>query len=180
MLGVILPGIEAVKRKGLVADDAGGAVSGCRVDAMGIHVRLRAGHEKTAYPRQDMQPGEVEVSPIHHVDGSGLGSQQVECMRVVQLAVRDMDIARDAAAGPAACTSLPQPWASGNEPKGRPADTGVGRTRSCRCSWRPPWKYPRDCPNRLPPFKSTPHVIARNPASIMAFSDSALQLTGQH
>ena len=39
-LGVILTGVDAVQRDGLVANDAGRAIRRRRIDAMSIHVRL--------------------------------------------------------------------------------------------------------------------------------------------
>ena len=44
-----------------------------------------------------MQAGEIDVAAIHDVDG-GLREQQIERVNVVQLAVRDVDEARDVAA----------------------------------------------------------------------------------
>ncbi len=38
---------------------------------------------------------------------------------------------------------------------------------------------PEDCPINIQPFKSETPFIARNPLSVMAFSDSTLHLTGQ-
>ena len=46
---------------------------------------------------QDLEAGEIDVGVIHDVDGSGLRQEQVEGMDVVQLAVRDVDEARNAA-----------------------------------------------------------------------------------
>ncbi len=43
---------------------------------MGIHVRLGSGHKEAARQMQDMQPGVVEVSPIHHVGRSHLENQE--------------------------------------------------------------------------------------------------------
>jgi hypothetical protein len=41
-------------------------------------------------------------------------------------------------------------------------------------------KKPEDCQNRLSTFKSETPFIARDPASVMAFSDSLLHLTGHY
>ncbi|MDR3299252.1 MAG: hypothetical protein LBU43_04435, partial [Candidatus Accumulibacter sp.] len=40
-------------------------------------------------------------------------------------------------------------------------------------------KNARDCQNQTASFKSTPHPIARNPASVNALNNSLLHLTGQ-
>src|SRR5260370_37090392 len=41
---------------------------------------------------------EVDVAAIHDIDGARFGEQQIEGVNVVQLAVRDVDEARDVAA----------------------------------------------------------------------------------
>jgi hypothetical protein len=47
---------------------------------------------------QQVKPGEVEVATIHDVDGAGFWHQNVEHIDIAQLAVGDMDEARDVAA----------------------------------------------------------------------------------
>jgi hypothetical protein len=45
-----------------------------------------------------MEPDEIDIAAIHHVDGARFREQQIERVDIVQLAVRDMDEARDVAA----------------------------------------------------------------------------------
>ena len=40
---------------------------------------------------QRVQAGEIHVSPIHDMDGTGLGEQHIERMDIVQLAVGYVD-----------------------------------------------------------------------------------------
>ncbi len=47
---------------------------------------------------QAIQPLEIDVAAIHDVEGAGLRYQQVEDIDIVQLAVGDVDEARNAAA----------------------------------------------------------------------------------
>ena len=47
---------------------------------------------------QDVKAREIDVAAIHDVDRAGFGDQQIERMNVVQLAVRDVNEARDVAA----------------------------------------------------------------------------------
>ena len=47
---------------------------------------------------QDVKAREVDVAAIHDVDGACFGDQQIESVNVVQLAVRDVNEARDVAA----------------------------------------------------------------------------------
>src|SRR5580693_6135081 len=45
-----------------------------------------------------MEPGEIDIAPIHDVDCARLREQQVERVNVVQLAIRHVDEAREVAA----------------------------------------------------------------------------------
>jgi hypothetical protein len=45
---------------------------------------------KNAPACRSMQPGEIDVATIHHVDGAGLGQQHVKRMHIVHLAVGDV------------------------------------------------------------------------------------------
>ena len=64
---------------------------------MGIHVRLGARDEEGASLVQHVKASEIDVGAIHDVDGPGFRHKQVEGMNVVQLAIRDVDEARNAA-----------------------------------------------------------------------------------
>jgi hypothetical protein len=65
---------------------------------MRIEIRLRPGHEECAGLVQRVQAGEINITAVHDVDGTGLGEQHVQRMNVVQLAVGYVDEARDIAA----------------------------------------------------------------------------------
>ena len=65
---------------------------------MGIHVRFGAGDEESSGEMQHMEPGEIDIAPIHNVDRARLREQQVERVNIVQLAVRNVDEARNIAA----------------------------------------------------------------------------------
>ncbi|MFZ1810794.1 MAG: hypothetical protein WAU04_06390, partial [Candidatus Nitrotoga sp.] len=52
-------------------------------------------------------------------------------------------------------------------------------TAFCQYSWQPPGEKPKDCQNRLAPFKSTSPLVAWSPASFVAFSGSPSHLAGQ-
>lgn len=99
MCGIIPLGVKAVQGDGLVADNAGGAVRPGRIETMRIQIRLGAGDEEGARQMQDTEPLEIDIAPIHDVDRPHFGNQQVERMHVVQLAVGDVDEARNAASG---------------------------------------------------------------------------------
>src|ERR1035438_4235134 len=69
-----------------------------RVATLGLEVRLGACDEETASLVQAVQSLEVEVAAIHHVIGTSLWQQQVECIDIVHLAVGDVNKARNVAA----------------------------------------------------------------------------------
>ena len=62
---------------------------------MGIHVRFGAGDEEGSGQVQHMESGEIDIAAIHDVYRARLWEQQVERVNVVQLAIRDVDEARD-------------------------------------------------------------------------------------
>ena len=70
---------------------------------------------------QGMQPPEVEVTAIHHVEGARLEGNQVEDVDVVQFAVGDMDKLGMFRANRAVCAASPLLWrresAHGNSDK---------------------------------------------------------------
>src|ERR1700730_13239027 len=98
MLGVILPAAGAVQCDGLVGNHTASTIRRRRIDSMGIEIGFGAGHEKSPCLMQSVQAAKVDIPSIHDVDGTSLGYQQIERVNVVQLAVRDMDKARNVAA----------------------------------------------------------------------------------
>src|ERR1019366_10147338 len=88
---VVLGGIEAVESNALVADESCVAIYRRRVYAPCIQVSLGARDEETSRLIQRIEPLEVQVTPIHDVEGAGLDEQQVQYIDVVHLAVGDVD-----------------------------------------------------------------------------------------
>src|SRR6266403_1249022 len=95
---IVLAGGIAIQRDGLIGNDAYRPIGRRGVDAVGIQVRLGASDEEGASLMQDVKTREVDVAAIHNVDGARFGEQQIEGVNVVQLAVRDVNEARDIAA----------------------------------------------------------------------------------
>src|SRR5215472_16839160 len=87
MIGIKPLAVVAVESDRLVADDPGGAIARCRVDATSVEVRLGTGHKKGAGLMQDVEPREIEIPTVHDVDGTGFRDEQVENIDVVQLSV---------------------------------------------------------------------------------------------
>src|SRR5665811_380106 len=88
---VVLGGIEVVKGDGLVADEPRVAIHRRRVHAPCIEVSLGARDEEASRLIERVEPLEVQVTPIHDVEGTGLDEQKVQYIDVVHLAVRDVD-----------------------------------------------------------------------------------------
>src|SRR5271169_3528182 len=89
--GVVLGGIEAVESNGLVADESCVAIYRRRVHAPCIEVSLGARDEEASRLIERIEPLEVQVTPIHDVEGASLDEQQVQHIDVVHLAVGDVD-----------------------------------------------------------------------------------------
>ena len=68
MIGVMLLAVVTIEGDGLVADDPGRTIGRRRVKATRIEIRLGAGHEEGAGLMQDMEPFEVQIPAVHHVD----------------------------------------------------------------------------------------------------------------
>ena len=90
-LGVILLGVNTIQRNRLIADDARVAIHRCRIQAPCIEVLLGARDEEASRLIAAIEPLEVQVAPIHDVEGAGLDKQQVQHIDVVHLAVGDVD-----------------------------------------------------------------------------------------
>src|SRR5664280_155380 len=95
---IVLAGGVAIQSDDLVGNDAGLPIDRRGVDAVGIQVRFGASDEEGTSLMQYIKAYEVDVAAIHDVDGARFGEQQIEGMNVVQLAVRDVNEARDVAA----------------------------------------------------------------------------------
>ena len=77
------------------------------IESMGIRFNLaRVTKKKLPGQMQHMKSCEIDVAPIHNVDRSRLQEQEIERVHVVQLAVGDVDEARNAAAQIEQCVHL--------------------------------------------------------------------------
>lgn len=81
----------------LVADQASTAIDRMRVSSSVLDVCLGASDKERRYLSEDIEPFEIYISPIHDVKGAGLGSNQIERVDVVELAVGDVDERGDVA-----------------------------------------------------------------------------------
>ena len=90
-IGVCLGGVVAVQGDSLIADYAGGPVGWERVQSVGIHAALGAGYEKGSGLVHGVQPGKIEIAPVHHIKSPSLDGQDVQDVHIVGFAVADMD-----------------------------------------------------------------------------------------
>ena len=97
-LGILVPCLRAHQHDGLVAEQARGLVDGLRVPATELGVGLGAGHEERARRVDGVQPREVQVGPVHDVEGARPRDQQVQDLHIALPGVRDVDERGDAAA----------------------------------------------------------------------------------
>jgi len=85
--GVILSGVETVKKDGLVALQPGGFVDRMRVKTFEIQISFGPRHKKGRGLMDHEQAGKVEIAAIHHVDRPWLERDIVEDVDIVNLAV---------------------------------------------------------------------------------------------
>ena len=95
--GIILGGVEAIERDGLIADEAGVAVGRHPVHALRIHVGLGARDEEGAGLLRPVQPREIQIAAIHDVERARLDRQEIEDIHLTHLAVGDVDESRSCA-----------------------------------------------------------------------------------
>ncbi len=68
----------------VIGAQAGRGINGVRVTASKEHAALGARDEEGARAVEDVKTLEVDVSAIHHVEGSGLWRDRIENVDVVQ------------------------------------------------------------------------------------------------
>jgi len=119
LLGIILRDIKAVQGDALVADDAGAAVCGHRIDSAGVHAALGAGDKERPRLMHREQAAEIQITPIHHIEGAGFEAQHIQHVDLVGLAIGNMNEGRNVAA---------------QIQQGMQLDGGLGGTK------RRPWK----------------------------------------
>jgi len=94
---VLLLGVKPIESNRLIADDSLTSIDFGGIHPMRIEIRFGAGNKKRARLMQAMQTQEIDISPIHDVDGTRLGDQNIECARIVHLAIGDVNETGNAA-----------------------------------------------------------------------------------
>src|SRR3989338_3267934 len=86
-----LLGIEHEQFYFLVAEQSHAAIDRPRVHALESEIGFGASDEEAGGLIEAVEPLEVEVAAIHHVESAKLGKEHVEHVDVVQFAVGDVD-----------------------------------------------------------------------------------------
>ena len=90
-------GFQTAQYDRLIATQTRALVDRMRVEAPILQIGFGASDEKSLGLMQPVEPGEIDIPPIHHIEAARLEDHQVEDIHVVQLAIRDVDERRDVA-----------------------------------------------------------------------------------
>ena len=92
---VILGSVKVVQHHGLIADQSRAALDWPGYNAPDIRIALGSSDEEPTALMQGVESSEIQISPVHHIEGAGFGDQDVEYIDVVPFAVGNMDKTRD-------------------------------------------------------------------------------------
>jgi hypothetical protein len=96
--GVVGLRVEPGENTGLIAQDVRGyPIHVLGVAALELHVALRTGNEERLRLRYGKQARKVDVAAVEEIERTGLEIDQIERVDIVQLAVAEVDEARDVA-----------------------------------------------------------------------------------
>ncbi len=87
MIRKVSAAVETVEYDGLIADHACSSICGSGIKSPGIQIRFGACDKEAAGLMQDIQTLEIEICPIHHVEGTSFWNEQIENIDIVQLAI---------------------------------------------------------------------------------------------
>jgi len=97
LTGIIPGGVKIVQHHALIADQSGAAIDWPGSNALDVRVALGSSDEESAALTQCVESGEIQIAPVHHIEGADLGDQDVEYVHVVPFAVGNMDKAGNCA-----------------------------------------------------------------------------------
>ena len=98
LVGIAGRGRDTGEDNGLIANDPGRPVGRMRIKPAELGIGFGSQDEEAAGLVQGVEAGEVQVGPVHDVEGAGLGQEQVHDLDVVELAIGDVDESRNSAA----------------------------------------------------------------------------------
>src|SRR5450631_4316838 len=91
MLRIPFGRVKAVQGDCLIAHHAIASVAWCRVNTAEIHPAFSARDEECTRLMYQIQSSEIQVSPVHNVEGPGLNGQDIEHVDITHLAVADVN-----------------------------------------------------------------------------------------
>ena len=91
-------GVEHGEDDRLIADELPRSIHCSGVSPLGLEIGFRTSDEEGPGEVQSVQAFEIEITAVHHVEGTRFGQQYVQHVDVVQFPVGDVDEARDIAA----------------------------------------------------------------------------------
>src|SRR5450631_4879471 len=84
---IVLPGGVGCQRNDLIADHSIGRIGGLRIAALELDILFGARYVKCGSRVEPVESLEVDVAPIHHVEGHGFQNQLIEDLHVRELAI---------------------------------------------------------------------------------------------
>ena len=97
-VGVMLGGSLRRENHRVIRDHSGAKVGRTRVAPPQLHSFFDAPDKERAGSLEEVQPLEIHISPIHHIEGAGLGHEAIEDVDVVDFSWGNLDKCGDGAA----------------------------------------------------------------------------------
>ena len=91
MHGVVLFGVNTIKRNRLVANNASRSICLFRINPVRLHIGFGARNEECPGQVQGMKPAEINVATIHDINRTRFRLQQIEGVHVSHLAIGDVN-----------------------------------------------------------------------------------------
>lgn len=68
----MLGGVKRAQDDGLVADNSSRSINGSGVSTPELDMALGPDYKKSGFDRESVKPVEIEIRPVHYVEGPGL------------------------------------------------------------------------------------------------------------
>lgn len=96
--GIIFGGIETGKHNRLVASKAGRFIDGLRIQSSKLEIGFGAGYESGLRLIQGVEPGKINITAVHEVDGASFRNQLVKNVDVMYFTMSNPNKRRNGAA----------------------------------------------------------------------------------
>lgn len=105
-VGVLLRRIERRKQNRLIADQSRGAVDRMGIAPPEVETFSGSGHKERLGLVKDVESLEIQVSPVHDVEGSGNGCEHIQNVYIVKQTIGNMNKFGDIASEVEQCVQL--------------------------------------------------------------------------